>query len=99
MAKEKYKKLTPAQRKREEEKIFKKFGVGKGDHSLRALIRGQRKINGRLYAAIDAILDSLATRPGEAESADTFKNRARAKRYIKSVPGPPPGCEPPGGGG
>jgi hypothetical protein len=42
-----------------DEDVFKIFGVGPGDKALRAFISGQRKINGRLYRAIDLIGDAL----------------------------------------
>ena len=89
MAKKEYKK-TKAQLKKEEEAVFAAFGIGEGEKSLRALIKGQRKINGKLYRAIDLILDSLKERSG-GKAADPALDEAQ--RINKGVPGPPPGCE------
>jgi hypothetical protein len=54
----KKKKLTDAD-------VFKAFGVGPKEKSLRAFIHGQRRINGRLYKAIDLIGDALKAGPGK----------------------------------
>jgi hypothetical protein len=88
MAKKEYKK-TKAQLKKEEEAVFAEFGIGTGEESLRALIRGQRKINGKLYRAIDLILDSLKAQSGKAPDPALVE----AKNENDGVPGPPPGCE------
>ena len=44
---------------KEEQAVFAALGVGEGDVALRKFIRGQRRINGRLYEAIDLILAHL----------------------------------------
>jgi hypothetical protein len=71
--------------------VFKAFGIGEGEVSLRRFIRGQRRINKRLYQAIDLILDALPKQTGKAASAAN-KKLARAKVINEGVPGPPPGC-------
>jgi hypothetical protein len=93
MAKKDYKK-TKAALKKEEEAVFAAFGIGEGDVSLRRFIRGQRAINGRLYEAIELILDSLPREHSKTSTLD-FKKLAEAKKINGGVPGPPPGC---GGG-
>jgi hypothetical protein len=87
MAKKEYKK-TKAQLKKEEEAVFAAFGIGTGEKSLRALIKGQRKINGKLYRAIDLILESLKK---QSKAADPALDEAQ--KINEGVPGPPPGCE------
>ena len=75
-----------------EEAVFAAFGIGEGEISLRRLIRGQREINGRLYEAIELILDSLPKEHSKTSTLD-FKKLATAEKINKGVPGPPPGCE------
>ena len=72
----------------EEEKVFAAFGVGKNDLAMRRLIRGQRKINGRFYKAIDNILESL-----KSPSQGPNDLLTKADNYNEGVPGPPPGCD------
>jgi hypothetical protein len=86
--KKEYKK-TKAQLKKEEEAVFAELGIGEGEVSLRKLILGQRKINGKLFRAIDLILDSLNAQSGKA----TDPALVEAKNENDGVPGPPPGCE------
>jgi hypothetical protein len=70
---------------------------------LETVIRNQRKINGRLYAANELLLEVLRMAvpnvPGIDVAAATAKLN-QAEGYIDEVPGfVPPGCElPPGGG-
>ncbi len=71
-----------------DEEIFSIFGVGTetGSLPLRKFISGQRKINGRLYKAIEKILDN---------------DIVTAKEINDGVPGEPPACDSgglPGGG-
>ena len=83
-----------------EEEVFEAFGIGTGEGSLRMLIRGQREINGRLYEAIELILDSLPKEHSKTSTLD-FKKLATAEKINEGVPGPPPGCSKtgiPGGG-
>ena len=97
MAKKGYEK-TRAELKKEEEAVFAAFGIGEGEVSLRMLIRGQREINGRLYEAIELILESLPKEHSKTSTHD-YKKLAEAKKLNDGVPGPPPGCSSPPGGG
>jgi len=74
-----------------ERAVFKAFGIGEGEVSLRRFIRGQRRINKKLYTAIDLILDALPEQAGKLPTAADRK-LARAKKINEGVPGPPPGC-------
>ena len=74
-----------------EKEVFAAFGIGPGEGSLRKLIRGQRKINGKLYEAIELILESLPKEHSKTSTLD-FKKLAKAKVLNDGVPGPPPGC-------
>jgi len=42
-----------------EKQVFKELGVGEGEVTLRKLIRGQRRINGKLYDSIELIIKHL----------------------------------------
>jgi hypothetical protein len=77
---------------KEEEAVFAAFGIGAGEVGLRRFISGQRKINGRLYAAIELILDSLPKEHSKTSTLD-FKKLATAEKINDGVPGPPPGCD------
>jgi hypothetical protein len=69
---------------------------------LDAIIAGQRKINGRLYAANELLLEVLRTIVPlvPINQAAAIAKLAEAEDYIEAVPGEPPGCElPPGYGG
>jgi len=71
-------------------------------HLLDAIIAGQRKINGRLYAADELLLDVLRTiiLHVPIDQAAALAKLAEAESYVDGVPGEPPGCElPPGYGG
>lgn len=72
-----------------DQEIFDDFGVGTETASLplRKFISGQRKINGKLYVAIDKILDFL-TKGQDRIDADL----AEALRINDEVPGEPPAC-------
>src|SRR5204863_6956054 len=81
---------------KEEEAIFEEFGIGEGEVSLRRLIRGQRKINGRLYRAIALMLEAFDANKGNekmklSSSAEKLMNKAR--KLNAGVPGDPPGCD------
>ena len=84
-------------KKKSEAQVFAEFGVGTGDVALRRLIRGQRKINGKLYEAIELILDALPTAKSKTSIPDAAK-LAKAKKKNDGVPGPSPGCTGSGGG-
>ena len=72
--------------------VFKAFGVGPKEKSLRAFISSQRKINGRLYKAIEAILDAFP-QPGKGKAGFTvnFDALAKAEKINEGVPGELPG--------
>lgn len=70
---------------------------------LDAVIAGQRKINGELYAANDLLLAVLRMVVPNVSGLDLAAANAKlnqAEGYIDAVPGfDPPGCEIPGGYG
>jgi hypothetical protein len=76
-----------------EARVFKEFGIGKGDGeaALRKFIHGQRAINGKLYRAIELILDALPNGKSKTSIPDAGK-LAKAKKENDGVPGPSPGC-------
>ena len=78
------KKLTDAD-------VFKAFGIGEGNVSARKFIHGQRRVNGRLYKAIDLIGEALKVGPGK----EYDRLIARANKINDGVPGDPPGCSGP----
>jgi len=77
-----------------EKQVFEELGVGEGEVSLRKLIRGQRRINGKLYDAIDLIIAHLKqtskTETPELQKAETLND------LVPSAD--PPKCESGGGG-
>jgi hypothetical protein len=79
-----------------DQEIFDIFGIGTETASfpLRKFISGQRKINGKLYLAIDKILDYLTNGQDPID-----EDLAEALRINDEVPGEPPACDPGGGGG
>ena len=57
--------------------------------TLKNLSEGQKQINGRLYTAIDLLIDYLRGTGGE-------KALREAERIIDQIPAiDPPGCQPP----
>jgi hypothetical protein len=80
---------------KDEEDVFAEFGIGEGELGLRKFIRGQRRINGKLYTAIDLILASLKRQRGK----ESDKNLEKAEKVNDVVPGEPPGCDKTGLGG
>jgi hypothetical protein len=68
--------------------VFKAFGVGRDEVDLRKYIHGQRKINGKLYKAIDLIGEALKVGPGKKYD----RLIATANKINDSIPGEPPGC-------
>ncbi len=78
----------------EEKQVFEELGVGEDEVSLRKLIRGQRRINGKLYDAIDLIIAHLK-KTSKIETPELKK----AERLNDQVPSAdPPKCESGGGG-
>lgn len=80
-------------KKKSEAQVFAEFGIGKGDAdaALRKLIHGQRAINGKLYKAIELILDALCDKKSKT-ATPTSRKLAKAKKLNEGVPGPSPGC-------
>ena len=87
--------------------MFKTLGVGEGDHCLRDLVMGQRRINGRLLVAIEEVkkvLDALSkrsdarTEPSKMANQATNQSLRAVSKHLKYVAGDePPGCERPAG--
>ena len=78
----------------EEQQVFDELGIGEGEVSLRKLIRGQRRINGKLYDAIDLIIAHLK-KTSKIETPELKK----AEKLNDQVPSAdPPKCESGGGG-
>lgn len=89
---------------------FKNLGVGEGDMSLRKLIYGQRRINGRLLVAneeIKEVLEALGRRidsvmpvgqPQRSVKIKIGQSLNEIAKHLRYVGGDePPGCERPGG--
>ena len=75
----------------EEEAVFEKLGVAENDSTLRLLIRGQRRINGRIF---EALMDLLKCFPREGLSAECIKALDEAKSIVEKIPGEdPPFCQ------
>jgi hypothetical protein len=85
--------MAKKKKKKTEAQVFAEFGVGKGDAdaAMRKFIHGQRAINGKLYRAIELILDALPTEKSKTSIPDSAK-LAKAKTENDGVPGPSPGC-------
>jgi hypothetical protein len=83
----------------QEKAVFRQLGVGEGEVSLRRLIRGQRRINGKLYDAIDLILAHLKNQAKDSKAATPELKKAEELNDL--VPSAdPPKCESdPGSGG
>jgi len=76
---------------KDEKKVFKKLGVADDDTALRQLIRGQRKINGRIFFALTEILKAI---PREGLGAKSIKALNKAQKVVAVIPGEdPPFCE------
>ena len=73
----------------EEKKVFNELGIGWGDVSLRKLIRGQRRINGKLYDAIDLIIAHL--KKTSKEASPELKKAEQLNDLVPSAD--PPKCE------
>jgi hypothetical protein len=78
-----------------EKQVFEELGIGDGEVALRRLIRGQRRINGKLYDSIDLIIKHLKqtsnSETPELKEAETLND------LVPSAD--PPKCESGGGGG
>jgi hypothetical protein len=78
----------------EETKVFKELGVGERQMTLRKLIRGQRRINGKLYDAVDLIVKHLKQTTKQA--TPELEEAGRLADLVPSAD--PPRCESGGGG-
>lgn len=73
----------------------RKSAKGKKKLTLQILSKNQREINGKLYNAIDLILDHL----NGVQSQDKISVLDHAKKMVDDAPGfDPPGCNKGGGG-
>ena len=84
-----------AEKEPTDQEIFDLFGVGTetASHPLRKFISGQRRINGKLYTAIEKIVDSL-------EKTNGMDDDIQAARDINDgVPLDPPARNSEGLGG
>ena len=86
-----------AEKEPTDQEIFDLFGVGTetASHPLRKFISGQRRINGKLYTAIEKIVDSLEKKNGMDDDLQA------ARDINDGVPLDPPACNSqglPGGG-
>ena len=80
----------------EEKQVFEELGIGEDEVSLRKLIRGQRRINGKLYDSIDLIIKHLKNQAGEKAVSDELKKAEKLNDKVPSAD--PPKCESGGGG-
>jgi hypothetical protein len=97
VAKRKAAKSKTADKEPTDQEIFDLFGVGTetASHPLRKFISGQRRINGKLYIAIEKIVDSLEKKNGMDDDLQA------ARDINDGVPLDPPACNSqglPGGG-
>ena len=80
----------------EEKQVFDELGIGEDELTLRKLIRGQRRINGKLYDSIDLIIKHLKNQAGEKAVSDELKKAEKLNDQVPSAD--PPKCESGGGG-
>ena len=84
-----------AEKEPTDQEIFDLFGVGTetASHPLRKFLSGQRRINGKLYTAIEKIVDSLEKKNGMDDDLQA------ARDINDGVPLDPPACNSEGLGG
>jgi hypothetical protein len=90
-------------KEKSDRKVFKEFGLtGPDQKTLRALVSSQRKINGRLYKSIEAILDAFPKPPkgkakGKKNAGFIVDRNAldKADKINEKVPGEGVGCSSP----
>jgi hypothetical protein len=77
----------------DEEKVFSDLGIGEHE-SLKRLIRGQRKINGKFFLAIQTIIECFEPK---ADLDQNAKQRVEAAlKFVREIPDvDPPRCEDP----
>jgi hypothetical protein len=81
-----------------DDEVFADFFLGPEQQTLREIISAQRKINGRLYKSIEAILDALPKGPSKTGGVTVdFAKLARANKINEEVPGERIGCVSPKG--
>jgi hypothetical protein len=91
MATKQYQPPKKAEWTAKEKQVFKELGVGEGEVTMRKLIRGQRRINGKLYDSIDLIIKHLKKQSkGKALSAE-LKKADKLNELVPSAD--PPKCE------
>ena len=93
-------------------KEFKLLGPGADKKTLRDLVSSQRKVNGKLYKSIEAILDALPKPPPKKKKGSAKRKSgpgvvgftldlaklAKADKLNEKVPGTGVGCNSGGGG-
>jgi hypothetical protein len=98
-----------------DQQVFKEFDLlGPEKRTLRRLVSSQRKVNGKLYKSIEAILDALPKAPKKGKGVAKRKRGpgvvgftldlaklSRADKLNEKVPGTGVGCNSggPGTGG
>lgn len=76
-----------------EKRVFKELGIGEGDLAMRLLIRGQRRINGKLYDALDLVVKHLKAQPAGQSKAGSSALK-EAEKLVDAIPADdPPRCE------
>ncbi|HVS80687.1 MAG TPA: hypothetical protein VHE60_03045 [Pyrinomonadaceae bacterium] len=84
------KKKTKKKKDKTDQKVFKEFGLGRDQKTLRKLVSSQRRINGRLYRSIELILEAFPT-----SKLGFTVDRAKldkADKINEVVPGTGVGC-------
>jgi hypothetical protein len=87
---------VPDQWTAKEKQVFRQLGIGDGEVALRRLIRGQRRINGKLYDSIDLIIAHLKKQAGSKGLSAALKKAEKLNDQVPSAD--PPKCESGGGG-
>jgi len=85
----------PRKKKEKSDKqVFKEFKLRPTEKTLRKLVSSQRRINGRLYKSIEAILDAFPQpgKKGKAGFTVNFDALAKADKINEKVPGEGVGC-------
>jgi len=74
-----------------EKQVFKQLGIGNGEVALRRLIRGQRRINGKLYESIELIIKHLKNQSDGKKMSEELKKANKLNGLVPSAD--PPKCE------
>ena len=76
-----------------DDEVFADLFLGPDQQTLRDIVSAQRKINGRLYKAIELILDALPKGPSKTGGVTLdFAKLAKADKFNEAVPGERIGC-------